>query len=153
MSLFCSCCAHKNAKPVFSYEKSDFNVSSKTYILGSIEIAFPRHTAFEGLFPFLDFNSFITTEKGASTVWSMQGINFKYRSCLVYRLELEMFFYSVTETLKIMRLPCSLSFKKGNGINLGHNCCRILKMLLTTFILRAFSVLVRITLSVARSAY
>lgn len=139
--------------PVSLYETSDFNVFSKTQIMASVQIVFWRHTAFEGLFPFLDCNSFIATEKDASIVWSMQGINFKYRSCLVYRLELEMFFYSVTEMLKITGLPCSLSFEKGNGISLGHNCCHILKMLLTTCILSTFSVLVRITLLFARSAY
>jgi len=83
----------------------------------------------------------------------MQGINFKYRSCLAYRVELEMFFYSVTEMLKTMGLPCSLGFEEGNGISLGHNCCRILKTLLTTSIPSTFSVLVRIMLLGARSAY
>lgn len=71
----------------------------------------------------------------------------------MYRLELEIFFYSVTEMLKIMGLPCSLCFEKGNGISLGHNCCHILKMLLLTCILSTFPVLVSTMFSVARSMY
>lgn len=120
--------------------------------MGSIETAFPRHKAFEGLFPFLGFHSFIATEKGAPIVWSMQGINFKYRSCLVHRLESEIFFYNVTEMLKVMGLS-SLSFETENGISLGYNCCHTLKMLLTACIPRTLSVLVRLVLSVPRSAY
>lgn len=57
----------------------------------------------------------------------------------MYRLESEIFFYNVTEMLKVMGLS-SLSFETGNGIRLSYNCCHIVEMLLTAFILTTFSV-------------
>lgn len=57
----------------------------------------------------------------------------------MYRLGSEIFFYNVTEMLKVMGLS-SLSFEMGNGITLGYNCCHILEMLLTAFIPTTFSV-------------
>lgn len=58
----------------------------------------------------------------------------------MYRLESEIFFYNVTEMLKVMGLS-SLSFEMGNRISLGYNCCHILKMLLPACIPSTLSVL------------
>lgn len=57
----------------------------------------------------------------------------------MYRLGSEIFFYNVTEMLKIMGLS-SLSFEMGDGIRLGYNCCHLLKMLLTACVPSTFSV-------------
>lgn len=76
--------AYGTVQKVFSYERSDYNVSSKTQSTGPIWMVWPRHAAFEGLFPLLEFDNFIATEKGASMAETMQRINFKYCLYLVY---------------------------------------------------------------------
>lgn len=82
--FFCSYCIWNSAKAAFSYERSDYNVSTKTQSVGPIWMVWPRHAAFEGLSPLLEFDNFVATEKGASMAGTMQRINFKYCLYLVY---------------------------------------------------------------------